>query len=117
MYVLCLSWNNTTLYSIAYSKTMGIIMVLCSDRGTVVLMVLSVITRVPNSVTGGIALSINEMDIITMTLEVTHIGICALIVTRENTEQINQRTKVETIINNVKPFCETYFKVLAQNKL
>ena len=62
--------------------------------GTIVLMILYVITRVPNPITAGRALSINEMGIITMMLEAAYIGITALIVLRVKREQINQREEI-----------------------
>ena len=57
-------------------------------------MILYVITRVPNPITAGRALSINEMGIITMMLEAAYIGITALIVLRVKREQINQREEI-----------------------
>ena len=62
--------------------------------GTIVLMILYVITRVPNPITAGRALSINEMGITTIILEAAYIGITALTILRVKREQINQREEI-----------------------
>ncbi|HEY5630793.1 MAG TPA: hypothetical protein VIR31_01565 [Nitrososphaeraceae archaeon] len=62
--------------------------------GTIVLIILYVITRVPNPITAGRAFSINEMGIATIMLEAAYIGITALIILRVKREQINQREEI-----------------------
>jgi hypothetical protein len=55
--------------------------------GTIVLMVLYAITRVPNPITGGRALSINEIGVATMVLEAGYLGITALIIYQKKIEK------------------------------
>jgi hypothetical protein len=62
--------------------------------GTLVLIILYVITRVPNPITAGRAFSINETGITTIMLEAAYIGITALIILRVKREQINQREEI-----------------------
>jgi hypothetical protein len=62
--------------------------------GTIVLMILYIMTRVPNPITGGRALSVNEIGIATTVLEAAYIGITALIISKEKTLQIDQRKEI-----------------------
>ena len=59
--------------------------------GTVVLMIIYGITRVPNPITTGRALSINEMGIITMILEAAYIGITLLIILSKENRLIEEK--------------------------
>jgi hypothetical protein len=53
--------------------------------GTIILMIIYAITRVPNPITGGRALPINDMGVATMVLEAVYIAITALIIAKEKT--------------------------------
>jgi hypothetical protein len=53
--------------------------------GTIILMIIYAITRVPNPITGGRALPINDMGVAIMVLEAVYIGITALIIAKEKT--------------------------------
>jgi hypothetical protein len=61
--------------------------------GTIVLMILYIMTRVPNPITGR-ALSVNEMGIVTMMLEVAYLGITALIISKEKALRIDRRQEL-----------------------
>src|ERR687888_1369403 len=50
--------------------------------GTIILMIIYAITRVPNPITGGRALPINEIGIAIMVLEAVYIAITALIIAK-----------------------------------
>jgi hypothetical protein len=51
--------------------------------GTIMLMIIYAITRVPNLITGVRALPINDMGVAIMVLEAVYIAITALIITKE----------------------------------
>jgi hypothetical protein len=57
-------------------------------------MIIYAITRIPNPLTGGRALPINDMGIATMVLEVVYIGITALIIAKERTVRADQREEL-----------------------
>jgi hypothetical protein len=55
--------------------------------GTIVLIILWVITRVPNPITHGRALSINSMSIVTELFEIAFIIIVAIIISKESSKR------------------------------
>jgi hypothetical protein len=55
--------------------------------GTIVLIILWVITRVPNPITHGRALSINSMSIVTELFEIAFIIIVAIIISKERSKR------------------------------
>jgi hypothetical protein len=55
--------------------------------GTIVLIILWVITRVPNPITNGRALSINSMSIVTELFEIAFIIIVAIIISKERSKR------------------------------
>jgi hypothetical protein len=55
--------------------------------GTIVLIILWVITRVPNPITNGRALSINSMSIVTELFEIAFIIIVAIIISKETSKR------------------------------
>ena len=55
--------------------------------GTIVLIILWVMTRVPNPITNGRALSINSMSIVTELFEIAFIIITAIIISKERSKR------------------------------
>ena len=55
--------------------------------GTVVLIIIWVMTRVPNPITNGRALSINSMSIVTELFEIAFIIITAIIISKERSKR------------------------------
>ena len=55
--------------------------------GTVVLIIIWVMTRVPNPITNGRALSINSMSIVTELFEIAFIIITAIIISKERSKK------------------------------
>ena len=55
--------------------------------GTVVLIIMWVMTRVPNPITNGRALSINSMSIVTELFEIAFIIITAIIISKERSKR------------------------------
>ena len=62
--------------------------------GTIILMIIYAITRIPNPLTGGRALPINDMGIAIMVLEAAYIGITAMIIVKERTVHADQREEL-----------------------
>ena len=59
--------------------------------GTMVLIILYSITRVPNSITNGRALAINEIGIATTALQISYVAITVIILAKErNTEVVRK---------------------------
>jgi hypothetical protein len=58
-------------------------------------MIIYAITRIPNPITGGRALSINDMGVATIVLEAVYIGITALIIIKERTVRADQREELK----------------------
>ena len=65
--------------------------------GTIILMIIYAITRVPNPITGGRALPINDMGVATMVLEAVYIGITALIIAKDSTCSRPKRRRAKII--------------------
>jgi len=55
--------------------------------GTIVLIIIWVITRVPNPITNGIALPINSLSIVTELFEIAFIIITAIIISKERSKR------------------------------
>ena len=55
--------------------------------GTILLIIMWVMTRVPNPITNGRALSINSMSIVTELFEIAFIIITAIIISKERTKR------------------------------
>jgi hypothetical protein len=59
--------------------------------GTMVLIILYSITRIPNSITNGRALAINEIGIATIALQISYVAITVIILAKErNTEVVRK---------------------------
>jgi hypothetical protein len=59
--------------------------------GAIVLIILYSITRVPNSITNGRALAINEIGIATIALQISYVAIIVIILAKErNTEVVRK---------------------------